>query len=269
MRKIYKLAIFAMSAFLMFMPIKSNANSNVLVEDNADLLSDKEEENLDNLLRSFDPDINYYVVTNESNLYGKDVDKMLEGFYTSEFPENEDGIAMIIDMYTRTIYLQGYGQIQYELTNSDAYDITDNVYTYATNQQYYNCFYNALIQVNNHLNEIAVPRPMRWIVTAILSVIIGFLGTFFFAMIERSEIKPQPYIKDVEMKGSMITSKCEITKTTKTPRYSDNSGSSSFGSSSGGGYSGGFSGGGFSGGGGGFSGGGSSGGGHSGGGHSF
>lgn len=88
-------------------------------------------------------------------------------------------------------------------------------------------------------------------------------------MIERSEIKPQPYIKDVEMKGSMITSKCEITKTTKTPRYSDNSGSSSFGSSSGGGYSGGFSGGGFSGGGGGFSSGGSSGGGHSGGGHSF
>lgn len=133
MRKIYKFAIFAISAFLLFMPIQSNANSNVLVEDNADLLSDKEEENLDNLLRSFDPDINYYAVTNESNLYGKDVDKMLEGFYTSEFPENEDGIAMIIDMYTRTIYLQGYGQIQYELTNSDAYDITDNVYTYATN----------------------------------------------------------------------------------------------------------------------------------------
>jgi uncharacterized protein len=192
-------------------------------------------------------------VTNDSAEYSSNVDGKLESYYSSHYSNNSDGIAFIIDMYDREVYISGYGEISGRIKNDDATDITDNIYRYASKGDYYSCIYNAFVQADTLVNKGMILRPMRIIVSLLIAIILGFLGTFIAAMLERSHVEYSDGAAQILMTGATIAGTAVIYDTRRVRRSSDT------GVHSSGGYSGG--GGGFSGGGGG--------GGHSGGGHSF
>ncbi len=246
--KIIFLTLFA--AILLATPFTVEAKgSNVTVIDEADLLTSAEEEDLYDYLYTLDDGINYLVVTSDD--YNTNTDSTLERYYSSYYVESSDGVAFIIDMYNREIYISGYGSVKNTLTSADALDITDNVYTYASYGNYYDCILNAFEQADIVVNKGFILRPMRFIVAFLVSIILGFLGVFIWAMMERRHVVISDSAAQIIVTGMAVSGLPVVYDRVKRPR--------SNGSGGGGGFSGG--------GGGGFSGGG--GGGHSGGGHSF
>jgi len=233
-------------AFAIPFNVKAQA-SNVSIIDDADLLSSSEESELEEYLESLDDSINYVAVTTSSSETGYNTDSRLEHYYGLNYSTYEDGIAFIIDMVDRKVYMSGYGDIQDKLTSADATDITDNVYSYASDQDYYECMVNAFIQADTLVNKGFIARPMRIIVTGMLSVILGFLGCFYYGMSARTgNKKAVDKATSVLMPVGAMTAASAVYKTRKVRHVESSSD-----------------------GGGGFSGGGGGGGGHSGGGHSF
>lgn len=252
MLKIRKIFLLMVAMLILALPINAKAaTSNVNVIDDAGLLTEDEITKLQDYLQTLNTDINYMVVLSDSNEYGYDPDSIINSYYTSVYSNYDDGIGFIIDMYNREIYIAGYGKCQKSISNADALDITDNVYIYASKGDYYGCIYNAFLQADTLVNKGFILRPMRYIVSLLLAIVLGFLATFFLAMLERSKVKYDSNASQIVLTGATIAGTAAVYDTIRRRHVES--------SSSGGHYSGG----GFSGGGG------HSGGGHSGGGHSF
>ena len=221
------------------------ASDNVHVYDNASLLTDEERDEIIEYLESLDDSINYVVLTSDTKNFGSNEDERLETYYTLTYSESDPGIAFIIDMYEREIYISGYGSISSKLTNADAYDITDNVYEYAHDGEYYKCIMTAMNQADTLINGGFILRPMRYLVTLLLSLVTGFMFVLYKAMIRRSKIKIGGEGSDIILAGASIASTAAVYNTIRT-RHTSSSGGVGGGSSGGGGGGGGHSGGGHS-----------------------
>lgn len=235
--------VFAIFVALVALPLNVEAsNDNVCVIDDANLLTKEEIADLEDYLDSLNSDVNYLAVTSDTSDYGKNADARLESYYTSIFAGESDGVAFIIDMYDREIVLAGYGDIDGKISNADALDISDNTYTYASKQEYYNCFYKAFYQADAIINKGFILRPMRIIVAFLISLLLGYLGTFIFAILERSKEELPDSTAEIIMAGAAIAGSATIYDTKKILKQTSSSGSSH----SGGGYhSSSYSGGGF------------------------
>lgn len=262
MRKFLSSLLIVFALVFIFPLTAAAASSNVKVVDDAGILTNKETEELEEYLEELDGTVNYLVVTCDDGAMGSSALEKLDNYYRQEFDAYEDGIAFIVDMDTRRIELQGRNKLQYSLDSGDCTDITDNVYKYASDGDYYNCIYHAFRQADLVANYKFVLRPMRIIVSLLIAIIIGFLGTFLKAMADRSKENEIKGVPEMFLVGATFKGLANVydSKKRKVPEQSHYSGGSSGGyHSSGGGFS--------SGGGGGFSSGG--GGGFSSGGHSF
>lgn len=257
MRKI-RIVLYAFLACLLISTKAYAADKNVIIYDDAELLSSDEYIQLEKYLKTLDSSINYLVVTTSSHDYGDSEDEILYTYYDESFGEKSDGIAFIVDMYDRRIHLSGYGEIQYKIKDADSIDITDNVYRYASKGDYYNCILHVFEQADTLVHEGAILRPMRFAVTFLVSIILGFLLAFFVAIKDRKALIKNTGEMEMLLAGASFVGGATIYDSKKVLRHESNS-SGGFSSGSGGSFSGG--GGGFSSGGGG--------GGHSGGGHSF
>ncbi len=258
MRKINRIKGYAMcliSLALLFSPEKVKAQEeNVYIADDADILTQEEETELRTYLESLSKDYNYVAVTSDYNEFG-DAHELADDYYCSQYGMQDDGVAFLVDMDYREIYISGHGKAKKILADGDCLDITDNVYKYASRGEYLNCIVKAFEQASRLLSSGFILRPMRYLVAALISVVLGFLITFFWAMRECGSISDIVSDRTVAtfMAGAAIAGTAVVYDTKKVKHES-----SSGGSGGGGGWD--------SGGGGGFSGGG---GGSSGGGHSF
>lgn len=235
-------------------PAYTNADTGyaVLVEDDADLLTDSEE----NALVSDMDDITAF-----GNVAFKSIDTNYTSAssYASEYYHDtfgrSSGTLFLIDMDNRKIYIFSDGDVYGIVTRSRAETITDNVYRYASNGDYYGCASEAYSEIYTILNGNAIAQPMKYISNALLAILIALLINFIIinrvTRLRRAGIGPMIHAA----RSSFSYTEPEAHFINETKRYSPVE------HSSGGG--GGFSGGG--GGGGGFSGGGGGGG----GGHSF
>ena len=247
MRKIYYILICFVAVLSISFTSKA-ASSNVYIADEANLLTEDEREDLQEYLESLDEDLNYVAVTVEDNDFGKGTDEILESYYNDKYDDTQAGIAFIIDMYHREIILSGYGDTRFVLKRADALDITDNVYRYASSGDYYDCISKAFEQAYTIVNNGFVLRPMRIIVTALISLIIGFLVPFFIAIRKRSKLKLNVEEREIIMTGAGVVAaatvydsvKQKILRMVESPESSYR-GSSSGHSSYSGGYSGGYS----------------------------
>lgn len=252
MRKVLKYMVCLVVGCLLMMPTPVHAaEANVYVIDDADIISAEEELELQSYLESLDAEYNYMAITSDYNEYN-DPHKLADAYYTDIYSMDDPGVAFIIDMDTRQIYLSGHGTAKKLIDNADAIDITDNIYKYASKGEYYSCFVKGFDQVNALLNSGFILRPMRYIVAALLSIVFGFLLTFFWAMSEnrKASAHATDRMAAAVIAGAAIGASAVIYDSKRTRHVSDS------GSSGGGGWSSG--GGGFSGGGGGSSGGGHS-----------
>lgn len=229
----YKKIIFLL-IFLLF-PLKTLAY-NIVIEDDADLLTNNEEEEL-------------YDIMSESIEYGNIIFKTIS--YNSSSAESyarnyyhslygtESGTMFLIDMDNRYLYIFSDGKNYSYITSSKANIIADNVYRYAKKGEYFKCASKTFKQINTVLSGGKISEPMKYISNSIISLILAsFIG--FIYVIKSSRIKNT--IKNFDAQEEFKVNSVNVKKTGIHRVYSPPSSSS--GGSSGGGGGGGSSGGG-------------------------
>ncbi|MBQ7063337.1 MAG: TPM domain-containing protein [Firmicutes bacterium] len=214
----------------------------VYIMDNADLLTDSEEAELVRDMYDITAYGNVLFLSHkEAN---SDSDAYASNFYHNMFG-TESGMMFMIDMYLRNITIFSDGAVYRTIDRQYALTIVDNVYTYASKGDYYNCARNGFIQSINLLQNGYLMQPMKIVCTALLSLILGLLINFIALRSNRSNLE-----KGRETTKPIMVAQCVSKRLLRTHYISTSSG--------GGGYSGGGGGGGYSGGGGGGGGGGGS-----------
>ena len=151
----------------------------LILEDNADLFSDGEEE----LLRDQMKDLLKYghigvVTTNENS---RSTSSFAEVYYHSHF-STQSGTLFVIDMDNREIYIFSDGENYKTITRSKAYIITDNNYLSATAGKYYECAKDSLQQVYDLLEGRKIAEPMKHISNFILAITCAFFINFYIVL---------------------------------------------------------------------------------------
>lgn len=220
-----------------------------IVEDSAELLTDAEESDLCDKLKEVTEYCNVAFVSINYNSY-YNTQRFAEAYSDDTFA-HASAVVFVVDMDNRYLYLDSAGAARQRITSAYSDTITDNVYRYASNGDYYTCAYETFDQVNTLMKGQRIAQPMKYISNALLAVVLAMLVNFCFVKISSSKQKAsrQELISGIYNNFKMNDANAVFTHKTKT--YSPQSSGSSGG------------------GGGGHSGGGGGGGGHSGGGHSF
>lgn len=217
------------------------------VIDGADLLTEQEEKKLLEEMKPITAYGNAVIETTEYN-YGTP-----RQYAENHHPElnHISETYFLIDMSNREIWLYNGGDIEKTVNASYATLITDNIYTYASNGDYYTCCSKAMEQVINLMEGRSISQPMRYICAILLALIIGLLISYMIVWQTRKKTQSTPIPKKAELTTGAVAITAAGLDVYRRVTRSSGSGSSS----SGGGFSGGGGGGG---GGGGFSGGGHS-----------
>lgn len=219
----------------------------VIIDDSADLLSEEEE---DALLEEMKPITKFGNVAFVSIL---DNPSYSTQNYVSEYYRNHfgksSGTVFIIDMDERYIWIHSDGAIYKQITTSYANTITDNVYDYASDEEYYDCASLAFEQIYTVLEGGRIAQPMKYICNLLLALILALLINFFIVMgySRCRKASTREVLTGIYHKVDILNP--TVTHTYQTKQYSPQSSDSGGHSGGGGGHSGG--GGGHSGGGGG------------------
>lgn len=228
--------------------INNNSTYKCIIEDNANLLTDEEEKRLYEVM---------FPLTEYGHIMFKSIDNndyTTSSYARAEYHEKfntDSGTLFLIDMDNREIYIFSDGHNYRVINDNKAYSITDNVYRYASNRDYYSCASEAFKQMLELMKGNTIIEPMRYISNALISITIAAFINFFIVM-RKSKIKnahEKEILKNCKIDFNIgdITVRKSGTRRVYSP-VSDSSGSSGGG---GGGSSGGGGGGGSSGGGGG------------------
>lgn len=143
------------------------------VVDEEDLLSEEEENQLASQLQ----DLTQYGNAIFLSCKQYDTDESLEyakQWYYGYFG-NESGTIFAIDMGARKIALYSAGANNEIIRREEGYVITDNVYAYAYDGEYYQCAASAFEQVGRLLQGGEIARPMKYINNALLALILAVL----------------------------------------------------------------------------------------------
>ena len=222
-------------------------NYTATIDDGANLLTPNEKHNLMEKMKPLTDFGHIAFVSIDEN------DWSTSGFADDYFHSHyntESGSIFLIDMDNREIYIFSDGNNYRTITNSKAYTITDNVYHFASNEDYYNCAAKAFDQMYELLMGRKIAEPMRNTSNIFVALTLSFFISFIIVL-SKTKIK--------KASDRSILKHCDITfnigetnavKNGSHREYSPVSDSSGGGSSSGGGGGGG---GGSSGGGGGHS----------------
>ena len=104
-----------------------------------------------------------------------------EYYYHREFDTNS-GSIFVIDMDNRNIYIFSDGANYRTITKRKATIITDNVYTYASEKDYYKCTSKAFEQMQTLLEGGKIAEPMRHISNFVLAITTAFFINFFIVL---------------------------------------------------------------------------------------
>lgn len=224
----------------------------VILEDDADLLSQEEEAQLASQMQEITDYGNALFKTISYNNFSASY--FAEDYYHGQFG-NESGTLFLIDMGNRELYIFSDGAVYQTITKAYATTITDNIYRYASDQDYYLCASTAFGQIHTLLSGRRIAQPMKYISNALLALILAALINYFIVRLMSTSSKPdkREILNSVYAKFAFSDVQKKLTKQSKV--YHPRSTGSSSGSHSGGGRShssgGGHSSGGRSGGGGG------------------
>ena len=210
--------------------------------DMADLLTPSEEEELIEVMLPISAYGNVAFVSIETNpTYS--TERYVESYYEENFGYSS-GTVFIIDMDERYIWIHSNGEIYKTITDAYATTITDNVYSYASAEDYLSCASVAFEQINTLLEGRTIAQPMKYISNALLAIVLALLINYFLVMmLSRSrKASTSQLINGTFYKADIKNPRAEFIKQTK--RYSPQSSGSSGGGRSGGGGGGGSRGGG-------------------------
>ena len=235
-----------MASELSYSPVEDNENYllyendnsgyQILIDDMADLFSPEEEEELIPYMAKSSDGGFVMLVTTDYNDYG-DAESYAGNYYRSLIPE-ESGILFLIDMDTRKLLFYSEGAYHNELTSSVMNIISDNIYRYATNGDYYSCAQEAFIEISDVLEGKRIAAPMKYISNACLAILLALIINYFFARTVSKAAKPS----DASIVDSLFSefsfTDPNVTFLHETRKYSPrSSGSGGSGGGGGGGHS--------------------------------
>lgn len=234
--------------------VRAEGNYQVVIEDEEDLLTDKQEKDLAQKMQAITSYGNAAFVTvsqhSQTDVYAKKKYRELFG--------TDSGILFLIDMGQRNIWIFSDGAVYRVVNKAYANTITDNVYRKASAADYYGCAADVFDQALILLKGGKIAQPMKYISNALIASVSALLLNFVFLTVHRKKEDAE-----VSVTGPAMTSNAAVRVLSK--KMLKRKVSRHYESSSSGGGGGGYSGGG----GGGYSGGGGGGSSGGGGGHSF
>lgn len=204
---------------------------NVIIEDDADLLTENEEKQLEMDMRK---------LTEYGNILFKTINQNPNGstsYYASAYYHQkcgtQSGTLFLIDMYNRKIYIFSDGSNYKTITKAKAETITDNIYTYASNKQYYECAKNAYSQMLLILEGKKIAEPMKYISNSLIAIMTALFINFIIFRIASSNTaaKANELIEGCERFFEHTTP--QVDKIGEHREYSPRESSSSGGSSGG------------------------------------
>ena len=222
----------------------SETGYSVIIEDNASLLSNDEKIQLAETMKDITPYGDVAFKSIDYNPYSTET--YIERYYNSIFGTGS-GTVFLIDMDNRNIWIYSDGSIYSTITTAYANVITDNVYTYASDRDYFSCANKAFIQEAALLQGRRISQPMKYISNALLAIAIAILINYFIVR-QTSRVRKasdNEIVNGVFANNAFNNVSVNFIRQTRTysPRSSSSSGSSG-GHSGGGGGGGGHSGGG-------------------------
>ena len=146
------------------------------IQDDEDLLSDSEEQQLAETMKEATEYCNAAFVTIGSNNYSS-TRAFAEAYYESVFGSS-NGTLFIIDMDYRQLYVYTHGDASGRITSSKADTITDNIYRMASNGQYFECANEAFSEIGSILRGERISQPMKYINNILLALIIAMIVNF-------------------------------------------------------------------------------------------
>ena len=159
----------------------------VIIEDDADLISSPQEEALAEVMESITAYGNVAFKSIDDNGYS--TERYIKAYYEEMFG-TESGTVFLIDMDNRNIWIHSNGGIYRVITGSYADVITDNVYRYASDGDYFRCGREAFSQILARLRGDRIAQPMKYISNLLLSVILGLMATYFVVRTMSMSRKP-------------------------------------------------------------------------------
>ena len=194
----------------------------VFIEDFSDLLTDEEEKELAEAMRSTTVYGNAILYTHDAT---PDAGSFCEDYYVGIYGANVSGVVFYID--PEYIYLYSEGEMYDVLGTRWADTIMDNVYTYANGDTYLKCCKDVFSQVNDVMEGKRVPQPMKYIGNALLGLLIAFFACFII-LERRSTLREAPVVPGGTDSSFILSgTAAQLVSETKTysPRSSGSSGS--------------------------------------------
>lgn len=178
--------------------VNQETNYKVIIEDDAELLTEQEIHSLMDDMKTLTEYGNIAFKTINENSY---TTKNYASNYYHEIFGTTSGTLFLIDMDNRYIYIFSDGSNYKTITNSKAEIITDNVYRYASNSDYYKCASNAFSQIETLLKGGKIAEPMRHISNLFISITIAFFINFIIVLLNT---------KTKKLSNKDIISHCKI-----------------------------------------------------------
>lgn len=158
----------------------------VLLEDDAMLLDEEEEQELTVLMKEITAYGNAAFKTIDYN--DQSTESYARQYYQDQFGTTS-GTLFLIDMDNRNIWIHSDGAVYKVITKSYANTITDNVYRYASDGDYYDCAAQTYEQILALLKGHKIAQPMKYISNGLLAVILALLLNYglvsFFSRIKK------------------------------------------------------------------------------------
>ena len=166
--------------------INDETSYRVLIEDDAQLLTDEEEQELAVLMQEITTYGNAAFKAIDNN--DRSTESYARQYYRERFG-TASGTLFLIDMDNRNIWIHSDGAVYKIITKSYADTITDNVYRYASDGDYYECAAHTYEQILTLLKGDKIAQPMKYISNGLLAVILALLLNYglvsFFARIKK------------------------------------------------------------------------------------
>ena len=206
-----------------------------VIEDDAELLSEEEEAALQELLEEITAYGNAAFKTIDSNYMS--TENYARSYYKDMFG-TASGTLFLIDMDNRIIWIHSDGAVYKVITTAYANTITDNVYRYASDEEYFVCAQKAFEQMLSLLQGQKIAQPMKYISNGLLAIILALLLNYGVVCVFAGAKKPgkKKMMENVPIQFSYTKPLAVFTHQTRTYNpVSSSSGGGGGGSSGGGG----------------------------------
>lgn len=155
--------------------VNTTTNYRIYIEDRAELLTEGQRQELSQAMEGITVYGNAAFLTTDTN--AASTESLARSYYRERFG-TDSGTVFVIDMDNRNIWIHSDGAVYQVITSAYADTVTDNVYRYASDGDYYGCAREAFSEIYALLEGQRIAQPMKYISNALLAMILALFANF-------------------------------------------------------------------------------------------